>query len=205
MKHRFTVSEKESEVQFHRVSQDLLTHNPKQGVNYWGGAEYPTMLIWAGRIYDFLRVLEGIVGHYPARMQSYTVGYTSGWNGADVGARLLTDAPANDGKTQLLSSGSGILSGAGWGRCEIEYDDATGQVHWIFPEGTAIGLAARQEGRRDKPACPFVAGFVAGWTNRSLGTKIEFQESKCVSMGDPKCVFESVEFLRPRAEKASSR
>jgi len=142
MKHRFTVSEKESEVQFHRVSQDLLTHNPKQGVNYWGGAEYPTMLIWAGRIYDFLRVLEGIVGHYPARMQSYTVGYTSGWNGADVGARLLTDAPANDGKTQLLSSGSGILSGAGWGRCEIEYDDATGQVHWIFPEGTAIGLAA---------------------------------------------------------------
>src|SRR5207244_2327235 len=96
-------------------------------------------------------------------MQSYLVGYTSGWNGADVGARLLTDAPANDGKTQLLSSGSGILSGAGWGRCEIEYDDATGQVHWIFPEGTAIGLAARQEGRRDKPACPFVAGFVAGW------------------------------------------
>src|SRR5205823_2497540 len=127
MKHRFTVSEKDSEVQFHRVSQDLLTHNPKQGVNYWGGAEYPTMLIWAGRIY------------------------------------------------------------------------------WIFPEGTAIGLAARQEGRRDKPACPFVAGFVAGWTNRSLGMKIEFQESKCVSMGDPECIFESVEFLRPKAEKASSR
>ena len=200
MKHRFTVSEKDSEVQFHRVSQDLLTHNPKQGVNYWGGAEYPTMLIWAGRIYDFLRVLEGVVGHYPARMQSYLVGYTSGWNGAEVNARLLTDAPANDGKTRLLSSGSGILSGAGWGRCEIEYDDATGQVYWIFPEGTAIGLAARQEGRRDKPACPFVAGFVAGWTNRSLGMKIEFQESKCVSMGGPKCIFESVEFLRPKAE-----
>ena len=205
MKHRFTVSEKDSEVQFHRVSQDLLTHNPKQGVNYWGGAEYPTMLIWAGRIYDFLRVLEGVVGHYPARMQSYLVGYTSGWNGAEVNARLLTDAPADDGKTRLLSSGNGILSGAGWGRCEIEYDDATGQVYWIFPEGTAIGLAARQEGRRDKPACPFVAGFVAGWTNRSLGKKIEFQETKCVSMGDPKCIFESVEFLRPRAEKASSR
>src|SRR5207249_10112331 len=125
MKHRFTVSEKDSEVQFHRVSQDLLTHNPKQGVNYWGGAEYPTMLIWAGRIYDFLRVLEGVVGHYPARMQSYLVGYTSGWNGADANARPLTDAPANDGKTPPLSPGSGIFSGAGWRRRELHYPDPT--------------------------------------------------------------------------------
>ena len=200
MKHRFTVTEKESEVQFRRVSQDLLTHNAKQGVNYWGGADYPTMLIWAGRIYDFLKVLEGIVGHYPARMQSYLVGYTSGWNGADVNARFLNDVAPNDGKTHLLSSGNGVLSGAGWGRSEIEYDDATGQVHWIFPEGTAIGLAAKQDGRRDKPACPFVAGFVAGWTNRALGTKIEFQETKCVSTGHDRCVFESVEFLRAKAE-----
>src|SRR5438093_12008715 len=184
MKHRFTVSEKESEVQFHRVSQDLLTHNPKQGVKYWGGAEYHTMLIWAGRIYDFVRVLESIVGHYPARMQSYTVGYTSGWNGADVGARLLTDAPANDGKTQLLSSGSGILSGAGWGRCEIEYDDATGQGDWIFPEGNGIGHAAREGRRPDKPACPLRAGSGAGGRARSLATKIERLQAKLASRGD---------------------
>ncbi|TLZ84325.1 MAG: hypothetical protein E6K05_02435 [Methanobacteriota archaeon] len=200
MKHRFTVTEKDSEVQFRHVSQDLLTHNPRQGVNYWGGAEYPTMLIWAGRIYDFLRVLEGIVGYYPARMQSYQVGYTSGWNGAEVSAGFPNDAPVNDGKVRLLSLGNSILSGAGWGRCEIEYDDATGSVRWEFSEGTAIGLAARQEGRRDKPACPFVAGFVAGWTNRSLGTKSEFQETECVSKGDARCVFESADYLRPRAE-----
>ena len=187
-------------MQFRHVSQDLLTHNPRQGVNYWGGAEYPTMLIWAGRIYDFLRVLEGIVGYYPARMQSYQVGYTSGWNGAEVSAGFPNDAPVNDGKVRLLSLGNSILSGAGWGRCEIEYDDAAGSVRWEFSEGTAIGLAARQEGRRDKPACPFIAGFVAGWTNRSLGTKSEFQETECVSKGDARCVFESAEYLRPRAE-----
>src|SRR6059058_1103158 len=105
MKHRFTVTEKESEVQFRHVSQDLLTHNPRQGVNYWGGAEYPTMLIWAGRIYDFLRILEGIVGYHPARMQSYQVGYTSGWNGAEVSAGFPHDAPVNDGKVRLLSLG----------------------------------------------------------------------------------------------------
>src|SRR2546430_16815064 len=105
MKHRFTVTEKDSEVQFRHVSQDLLTHNPRQGVNYWGGADYPTMLVWAGRIYDFLRVLEGIVGYYPARMQSYQVGYTSGWNGAEVSARFPNDAPVNDGKVRLLSLG----------------------------------------------------------------------------------------------------
>src|SRR2546427_5271181 len=133
-------------------------------------------------------------------MRSYLVGYTSGWNGADVSARFATDALANDGKARLLSSGSGILSGAGWGRCEIEYDDVTGAVHWAFPEGTAIGLAARQEGRRDKPACPFVAGFVAGLTNPSLGTKKEFQEKRGPRKRDAACVFQSAAYLRPKAD-----
>src|SRR5438046_9161426 len=124
MKHRFTVSEKDSEVQFHRVSQDLLTHNPKQGVNYWGGAEYPTMLIWAGRIYDFLRVLEGVVGHYPARMRCYLVGYTSRWNGAEANAPLLTEAPPEHGETPRRCSANRIWSGAGSGRCEVQEPDA---------------------------------------------------------------------------------
>ena len=190
----------ESESQFHLVSRDQLTHNAKQGVNYWGGSDYPTMLVWAGRIYEFLRVLEGIVGYYPARLQSYLVGYNSGRDGAEVSARLLKDVPANDGQVRLLSSGNGVLSGAGWGRSEIEYDDVTGFVQWRFPEGTAIGLAARLEGRREKPACPFVAGFVAGWTNRSLGIKMEFQETECVGKGDGRCVFESVEYLRDKTK-----
>jgi len=194
------VTPKESESQFHLVSRDQLTHNAEQGVNYWGGSEYPTMLIWAGRIYDFLRVLEGIVGYYPARLQSYLVGYNSGWDGAEVNARLLKDVLANDGQVRLLSSGNGVLSGAGWGRSEIEYDDVTGFVQWRFPEGTAIGLAARLEGRREKPACPFVAGFVAGWTNRSLGIKMEFQEMECVGKGDGRCVFDSVEYLRDKTK-----
>jgi hypothetical protein len=200
MKHRFTVTPKESESAFHRISQEQLTHNANQGVNYWGGSDYPTMLVWAGRIYEFLRVLEGIVGYYPARLQSYLVGYNSGRDGADVSARFLADVPANDGKVRLLSSGNGTLSGAGWGRSEIEYDDATGSVQWRFPEGTAIGLAARQQGPRATPACPFIAGFVAGWTNRSLGTTIEFQETECVGKGDRRCVFESVEYLREKTE-----
>ena len=190
----------ESESQFHLVSRDQLTHNAKQGVNYWGGSDYPTMLVWAGRIYEFLRVLEGIVGYYPARLQSYLVGYNSGWDGAEVNARLLKDVFAKDEQVRLLSSGNGVLSGAGWGRSEIEYDDVTGFVQWRFPEGTAIGLAARLEGRREKPACPFVAGFVAGWTNRSLGIKMEFQETECVGKGDGRCVFESVEYLRDKTK-----
>lgn len=197
MKHRFVVTEKESAASFQQVSKDLLTHNARQGVNYWAGSDYPTMLIWAGRIYDFLRVLEGVVGYYPARMQSYLVGYTSGWNGADVNAGMLKDPSAD--KARLLSGGNGVLSGAGWGRCEIDYDDDTSGVRWEFPEGTAIGLAARQDGAREKPACPFVAGFVAGWTNRSLGTKIEFQETECIGKGDERCVFESIAFLRSKA------
>src|SRR5213080_1418579 len=168
MKHRFTVSEKESEVQFHRVSQDLLTHNPKQGVNYWGGAEYPTMLIWAGRIYDFLRVLEGIVGHYPARMQSYTVGYTSGWNGADVGARLLTDAPANDGKSSSCPREAES--------CRAR-DGAAAKSNMTMRRAKSIGSSRRgprSASRRDRrdagtnpPAHSSPASWRAGRTDRS--------------------------------------
>src|SRR5438552_17437998 len=168
MKHRFTVTEKESEVQFRHVSQDLLTHNPRQGVNYWGGAEYPTMLVWAGRIYDFLRVLEGIVGYYPARMQSYQVGYTSGWNGAEVSAGFPNDAPVHDGKVRLLSLGNSILSGAGWGRCEIEYDAETGSGCWVFSVGTGVGLCARGWRSRDRAAAPVVAGPGRARANGSL-------------------------------------
>jgi hypothetical protein len=202
MKHEFAVSEAESKAAFERVSKALLEHNARQGVNYWAGSAHPTMLLWAGRIFDFLRVLEEVVGHYPARMQSYLVGYKSGWDGATVSASFPEDG-AEDGETvRLLSMGTGILAGAGWGRGAIQYDDGSGVVRWAFPEGTAIGLAARADGMRDKPACPFVAGFVAGWTNRSLGGRLEFQELECVAKGDARCVFESTPYLRTRAGDA---
>jgi hypothetical protein len=200
MKHTFSVSEAESAAAFERVSKALLTHDARQGVNYWAGSPHPTMLLWAGRIFDFLRVLEDIVGYYPARMQSYLVGYTSGWDGATVSASFPANGKEDGGAVRLLSTGTEILAGAGWGRGAIDYDDGTGVVRWAFPEGTAIGLAARASGVRDKPACPFVAGFVAGWTNRSLGVQVEFQELECVGKGDARCLFESVPFLRTRTE-----
>ena len=69
-----------------------------------------------------------------------------------------------------------------------------------IPGRKAIGLAARLEGPWSKPACPFVAGFVAGWSNHALGTELEFDETKCVGRGDDRCAFESVDFLRPKRE-----
>jgi len=84
MIHRFALSDEESNAEFQHVSKDLLEHNAAQGVNYWAGSPFPTMLIWAGRVYDFLRVMEEIVGFYPAWRQSYLVGYRSGADGAAV-------------------------------------------------------------------------------------------------------------------------
>lgn len=199
MIHRFTLSDEESRAEFQLVSKDLLEHNAGQGVNYWAGSPYPTMLIWAGRVYDFLRVMEEIVGFYPARRQSYLVGYRSGSDGAAVSEGIVKGGK-KAARARLLSRGAAVLAGAGWGRSTIEYDDGNGKVHWEFSQGTAIGLAARQEGTRTKPACPFIAGFVAGWTNRALGTELEFDEVQCVSRGDDRCAFESVEFLRPKQE-----
>lgn len=197
---RFTLSHEESQAEFQRVSKDLLEHDASQGVNYWAGSPYPTMLIWAGRVYDFLRVMEEIVGFYPARRQSYLVGYRSGADGAAVNETLGPNGGERDARAQLLSRGAAVLAGAGWGRCSIDYDEDAKTVRWEFSEGTAIGLAARQEGVREKPACAFVAGFVAGWTNRALGTSLEVEEISCVGRGDPGCLFESVEFLRPKRE-----
>ena len=200
MIHRFTLSDEESRAEFQRVSKDLLEHNAAQSVNYWAGSPFPTMLIWAGRIYDFLRVMEEIVGFYPARRQSYLVGYRSGADGAAVNESLAKGKQQREAQVQLLSRGGAVLAGAGWGRATIEYDEAGKKVRWEFREGTAIGLAARLEGLRTKPACPFIAGVVAGWTNRALGTELEFEETNCVARGDDRCVFESLEFLRPKKE-----
>ncbi len=197
MRRKIALSEEESAAEFQRVSKDLLVHNAEQGVNYWAGSPYPTMLIWAGRIFEFLRVLEDVVGYLPARRHSYTVGYRSGWDGAAVMEGLL-DPASEDKGVQFLLSGAKILAGAGWGRCEIEYDDEAKSVRWVFPRGTAFGLAAKLDGTRENPACPFMAGFVAGWTNRSLGLEIEVREVECVGKGEARCAFESTEFIRFR-------
>lgn len=200
MIHRFTLSDEESAAEFQLVSKDLLVHNATQGVNYWAGSPYPTMLLWAGRVYDFLRVMEEIVGFYPARRQSYLVGYRSGRDGASVSEPIAKGKAKSTARTRLLSRGPAILAGAGWGRGSIEYDETAKTVRWDFPEGTAISLAAKLEGARTKPACPFIAGFVAGWTNQALGTEFEFEETKCLARGDDRCLFQSVEFLRPKAD-----
>lgn len=200
MRHRFTLSAEESQAQFQIVSKDLLEHNAKQGVNYWAGSPYPTMLLWAGRVYDFLRVMEEIVGFYPAHRQSYLVGYRSGTDGAAVSESIGKKESKKAARTRVLSEGTSITAGAGWGRCTIEYDEDSGKVVWEFPAGTAIGLAACLEGARAKPACPFIAGFVAGWTNRALGVELEFDETKCVGRGDDCCLFESVAFLHAKEE-----
>ena len=194
------MTNEESEDQFQRTSKDLLHHDPARGVNIWSGFEHPTMLLWAGRVFDFLRVQEEVSGYYPARRQSYLVGYKSGWDGAEVNAAFYREMPPAEARLRLLKAGIEILAGAGWGRCTIDYDDETGGVRWEFPTGTSVAIAAKLSGSRSRPACPFVAGYVAGWTNRTFGTEVEIEEKECFASGASSCRFESVAFLRPRPE-----
>ena len=192
------LTEAESAREFERVSKELLAHNAAQGVNYWAGSPHPAILIGAGRIFDFLRVLEEVVGFLPARRHSYLVGYRSGRNGAEVSRQFFRELPREEVAPELLKAGSRTLAGAGWGRCLIEADLEQGGVRWVFPRGTAIGLAALRDGIRKDVACPYMAGVVAGWSNTSLGTNLEVQEVECVSRGEERCVFESTEFIRFR-------
>ena len=199
MKYRHILSEAQSAEQFQRVSKTLLEHDAGQGVNYWARSPYPTMLLWAGRVYDFLSVLENILGYLPARRHSYLVGYRSGWDGAELTSGPQDGTPPEAARFRLLATGSEILAGAGWGRCSIDYDAEATTVRWEFPQGTAVGLAAKMEGPRKEPACAFMAGFIAGWTNRALGVTTEFLEVECVARGEPRCVFESSTSLRFRS------
>ncbi|HKZ49279.1 MAG TPA: hypothetical protein VJ397_10905 [Thermoplasmata archaeon] len=195
-KHRLTISEEESRRQFERHSKELLEHNAGQGVNYWAGSPYPTMLLWAGRIYDFLHVLEEVMGWPAARRYSYVVGYKSGWDGAGVKLPDAGDLPAEESKLRLLHLGCEILAGVGWGRSSVEYDPEGGTITWEFPQGTAVGLAAKMAGPRQNPACAFMSGFVGGWTNRALGSQAEYLERDCVAKGDARCLIVSTDFIR---------
>jgi hypothetical protein len=196
VKYRVELSDAESAQEFQRVSKDLLVYDPDRGVNSWAGDSHPTMLVWAGRIFEFLKALEQITGFLPARRQSYDVGYRSGWDGAEIALAGSKALPPAEAKIQTLLSGSRILVGAGWGRCTIEYDSDTKSVVWEFSRGTAIGLAAEANGPREHSACPFISGFAAGWTNRSLDLDMEFMEVECVSRGHARCRFESTAFIR---------
>jgi len=198
VKHRSEMTEAEELAAVQRVSRDLLAYRPELGVNTWGGIPHPAMLIWAGRILDFLEVAESIVGFPPARRQSYDVGYRSGWEGAIANAAELAGLSADEAGVRLALFGNRILVGAGWGRCTIEYDSDAKSVVWEFPKGTALAQAARLEGTREHVACPFISGYIAGWTNRALGAEIEVREAACVARGDPACRFESTPFLRFR-------
>ncbi len=196
MKRRMTVSEEESTRQFSSVSIQSLRHDPKTSLNWWGKAPFPTMLIWASRIYEFQLYMEKIMGFPPARGLSRQVGYQSGVDGVEAVRQALEKPGAKLGVVDLLFQGPAVIAGAGWGKAEVEYDDTTGQVTWKFPSGTALGVSAKAKGVvRKHPACTFMEGFIAGWTNGSLGTKYEFDEVACVAKGDNHCAFHSVRLV----------
>ncbi len=201
MKHRSEMTEAEELAEVQRVSRDHLLYRPDLGVNMWRDVPHPTMLIWAGRVLDFLQVAEAVVGFLPARRQSYDVGYRSGWGGAIAIAPQFAGQPPDEAATALVLAGNRILVGAGWGRATIEYDSEAKAVVWEFPTGTAIGQAAQLEGPREHIACPFIAGFIAGWTNKALGIEVEVREAECIGRGDPSCRFESTSFLRFREKR----
>jgi len=195
---RASLTNEESQKAFQRISKDLLAHDPERGTNHWGGAAVPAMLLGADRIVDFLRVLESITGFLPARRQSYLVGYKSGKRGAELVAGLDSGKLPEQGPWLRLAAAAPTLSGAGWGRCSIEYDEVSRAVRWEFAQGTALAIGALLEGVRKDPSCPFVAGFAAGWTNQVLESEFEFKEVECVGSGGSRCVFESGEFIRFR-------
>ena len=103
-------------------------------------------------------------------------------------------------RARLLSRGGAVLAGAGWGRAAIEYDEAAKKVARNSRRGRPSASPPAWKAHTRNPRVLSLPAFVAGWTNRALGTEMEFDETKCFARGDDRCVFESLELLRPRKE-----
>ena len=167
----------------------LVHHDRNDGFLRWEQAPDPLMLVWAPRIFEFLQVMENTISFFPARGICREVGYGSGHEGALRSLQAM--GVESESPVDALLMLPRILAGAGWGMSEVEYDDATGDIVWMFPNGTAVGVAAQRAGPREDPACAFFEGFGAGWVKGSLDRTIEFVETACLGRGDARCRFAS--------------
>lgn len=191
--HRILLTPEQVLRDFAQVSGELLHFDADRGVVLWADAPYPVMLLWSPRLYEFLAVLEGIMQYLPARGICRQVGYRSGFDGAHEARRALQIPEASPDQT--LVAMPRVLAGAGWGLSELVYDEGSGSIDWTFPHGSAVGLAAAEQGGRTLPACAFYEGFAAGWVEGSVGLRVEFDEVECVGRGDDRCRFESRNLL----------
>jgi len=178
----FSTSEQVAE-DFRRVFGEWMRHDPVSGFNVWGTSTDPVMLVWSPRILEFLVVLESRMSYFPARGIVREVGYRSGFDGAQT----WTAMSPKEGPVPVLLAMGRILSWAGWGMCDISFDDATKDVVVTFPKGTAVGVAAQRAGGRTRPACAFYEGFAAGWVKGSVDLDVEFDESTCRGVSGGEC------------------
>ncbi len=186
--HRVAVTPDDVDRNFRQVYA-LVHHDPTDGFLRWEEAPDPLMLIWSPRIFEFLQVLENTISYSPARGICREVGYGSGHEGALRSLQAM--GVESERPIDALLTLPPMLAGAGWGTSEVEYDDATGDITWAFPNGTSVGVAAQRAGPRADPACAFFEGFGAGWVKGSLGLAVEFIETECRGRGDPRCRFAS--------------
>jgi predicted hydrocarbon binding protein len=80
----------------------------------------------------------------------------------------------------------GLLSATGWGVPELVGSKDS------FPNVTVTLQSCLEcDGvRAARPACSFVRGFLAGVSSAIVGHIVHCEESRCIGMGEPHCVFE---------------
>jgi len=113
--------------------------------------------------------------------------YRAAW---DTGYKWFHEMKTNYGMDtikSMLKWGSSILSLAGWGNLSTRTFDVDRKlVHYDFGNSRLCELYGPQK----QPVCHLIRGYLAGGSAYMLGDKeIEAVETKCMSLGDPKCEF----------------
>jgi len=80
----------------------------------------------------------------------------------------------------------------GWGIVEVEYIDVKAQVVSLKVYNLFESIAVK--GKKKKPNCHFVRGYLNGIYSRYFNKEVEVIETMCIAKGDPYCRF----IVRPK-------
>jgi len=84
-----------------------------------------------------------------------------------------------------------IYSAIGWGKVDVtKLDEETGEGTLTIENCFEADAIIELYGKKEKPQCYFVAGYLKGFFSEIIGKKVRVTETKCKAAGSDHCEFQ---------------
>jgi len=143
------------------------------------GGERMILFHVAGMI-GFLNGIRDELGHEIGSTIIYKVGYSEGKAMCTHFKKVLGSID------ELIKFLKILLNASAWGYI-IDYRIEEGKISIDIDRNWECEA---MKGEADKYGSYFVKGFIAGFIEEYLGSRVEARETKCIARGDPYCRFE---------------